>query len=246
MNIKNNNKGFSLIELSIVLIIIGLLVSGITGGASLIKSAELRSIMTEARGYKMAVNAYYTSQDELPGDDNNSDVGNSVEGDVNGKIEMGGGKLVAEGLEAWNDMADDSISILDRAMQTPVTPTATTIPAIATTLMGDSKYKGAGWVFDYLTTPELGGTTTGGGNEAVINSNSLIFTSKTFLAGTEVEPGAVLTGLQISSIDKKMDDGAILTGSVIGLNGYSAANTEVICTNTATTDLCSIAFKIDL
>ena len=64
---KKSNKGFSLIELSIVLIIIGLLVAGITGGASLIKSAELRSVMSEIRNYQTAVNAYYTATGKLPG-----------------------------------------------------------------------------------------------------------------------------------------------------------------------------------
>ena len=64
---KSTNKGFSLIELSIVLIIIGLLVAGITGGASLIKSAELRSVMSEVRNYQTAVNAYYTATGKLPG-----------------------------------------------------------------------------------------------------------------------------------------------------------------------------------
>ena len=64
---KKSNKGFSLIELSIVLIIIGLLVAGITGGASLIKSAELRAVMSEVRNYQTAVNAYYTATGKLPG-----------------------------------------------------------------------------------------------------------------------------------------------------------------------------------
>ena len=40
---RNNNtqQGFTLIELSIVLVIIGLIVAGITGGQALVKSSEL-------------------------------------------------------------------------------------------------------------------------------------------------------------------------------------------------------------
>ena len=44
---NNNNKAFSLIELSIVLMISGLLVGGITGGKSLIESAKIRNVINE-------------------------------------------------------------------------------------------------------------------------------------------------------------------------------------------------------
>ena len=60
-----NNKVFSLIELSIVLIILGLLVAGVTGGASLIKSAQIRSIVTELNNYRNGYNAYYAQEGEL-------------------------------------------------------------------------------------------------------------------------------------------------------------------------------------
>ena len=64
---KKNNKGFSLIELSIVLIIMGLLVAGITGGAALIKSAQLRSVITESNNQRSGYNTYYGQNDAVPG-----------------------------------------------------------------------------------------------------------------------------------------------------------------------------------
>ena len=70
-NSKNKNEenfGFSLIELSIVLIIIGLLVAGVTGGASLIESARIRAVANEVLNYKQALNAFYAARGRLPGD----------------------------------------------------------------------------------------------------------------------------------------------------------------------------------
>ena len=64
----NNNTAFSLIELSIILIIIGLLVAGITGGQSLIKSTKMKTIATEIRNYEQALNSFYLLKDYLPGD----------------------------------------------------------------------------------------------------------------------------------------------------------------------------------
>ena len=70
----NNNKAFSLIELSIVLIIIGLLVAGITGGQSLIESAKMRNYLTEMKQYKVAINAFIINKGRLPGDLNNDGI----------------------------------------------------------------------------------------------------------------------------------------------------------------------------
>jgi prepilin-type N-terminal cleavage/methylation domain-containing protein len=79
-NRKYSNKGFSLIELSIVLIIMGFLVAGITGGASLIKSAQLRSVITEYQTYRVAYNTYYGQYSKVPGSttDDPGTIGSAV------------------------------------------------------------------------------------------------------------------------------------------------------------------------
>lgn len=65
-------KAFSLIELSIVLIIIGLLVAGIAGGQSLIFSAKIRRAITETRNWQQAVYSFQSLKGRLPGDFKNS------------------------------------------------------------------------------------------------------------------------------------------------------------------------------
>ena len=67
-----NILAFSLIELSIVLIIIGLLVSGVSGGASLIKTAKQRAFINEMNSYKQAFLAFMANTGKYPGDRNNS------------------------------------------------------------------------------------------------------------------------------------------------------------------------------
>ena len=67
-NIKRKHSAFSLVELSIVLIIIGLLVAGVVGGSSLIKSAALRTVMSEARNYGIVTNSFSRQQVLLAGD----------------------------------------------------------------------------------------------------------------------------------------------------------------------------------
>jgi prepilin-type N-terminal cleavage/methylation domain-containing protein len=68
MHIKNKNKAFSLVELSIVLIIIGLLVSGVVAGQSLIQQARLRAVITEFMEIERSVKIFKVAYDYLPGD----------------------------------------------------------------------------------------------------------------------------------------------------------------------------------
>lgn len=60
--------GFTLIELSIVLVVIGLLVGGILVGRELIKSAQIRAQITQIEKYDAAVNTFRVKYGYRPGD----------------------------------------------------------------------------------------------------------------------------------------------------------------------------------
>ncbi len=61
-------RAFSLVELSIVLVILGLLTGGILAGQSLIRAAELRSISTEYQRHVTAVQTFRDKYMAIPGD----------------------------------------------------------------------------------------------------------------------------------------------------------------------------------
>ncbi len=60
---KRANKGFSLVELSIVLIIIGLLIAAVISGKALINSAKLAVIKSELETIKIATRNYTDTYD---------------------------------------------------------------------------------------------------------------------------------------------------------------------------------------
>ncbi|MCH2546218.1 MAG: prepilin-type N-terminal cleavage/methylation domain-containing protein [Alphaproteobacteria bacterium] len=60
--------GFTLVEISIVLVILGLVAGGIFAGQSLLHSYELRSIVNEKEKYVAMVNSYTTRYNAYPGD----------------------------------------------------------------------------------------------------------------------------------------------------------------------------------
>ena len=65
-------RAFSLVELSIVLVILGLLTGGILAGQSLIRAAELRSIPTDVNRFNSATLAFRDKYFTLPGDMRNA------------------------------------------------------------------------------------------------------------------------------------------------------------------------------
>ena len=69
---RTAQRAFSLVELSIVLVILGLLTGGILTGQNLIRAAELRSVTTEFQRYNAAVMTFRDKYFALPGDMTNA------------------------------------------------------------------------------------------------------------------------------------------------------------------------------
>ena len=61
-------KGFTLIEIAIVIVIIGLIIGGVIKGASLISGAKVSNAITLAQDLSVAVNAFKQQYHMLPGD----------------------------------------------------------------------------------------------------------------------------------------------------------------------------------
>jgi prepilin-type N-terminal cleavage/methylation domain-containing protein len=67
---KRNQSGFTLIEIAIVLVIIGLLLGGVLKGQELINSARVKNLATDFRNIPVYIYGYQDKFRALPGDDN--------------------------------------------------------------------------------------------------------------------------------------------------------------------------------
>ena len=256
-NFSSKKSAFSLIELSIVLIIIGLLIAGITGGASLIKSSELRSIMGEARGYAVSVNSFFTQYDQYPGDasvnvGNNS--GTLAVGDRDNKIEFLNDSTspVAEGIDAWFDLKD--IGAIDMVLTPLIHTTSTTgslhSPVALTMGLGapGSKIKGAGWVFDYNTASLQNVVVLTGNTDAYATPAAFTMVNGAVDTGVGNASKEIITAGDALAIDSKIDDGKANTGNVAAVNQSTtlcSSNTNYVVT-AGSTKVCALSFRVDV
>ena len=73
------NKGFTLIELSIVIVIIGLLIGGIIVANSMIESSRIKSFITQISQYDIAIMLFQENYGSLPGDFNMGETDGRIE-----------------------------------------------------------------------------------------------------------------------------------------------------------------------
>ncbi len=67
---KSRQTGFTLVEIAIVLVIIGLLLGGVLKGQELITQAKIKNVANDLNGIAAAVYAYQDRYKAYPGDDN--------------------------------------------------------------------------------------------------------------------------------------------------------------------------------
>ncbi len=99
----SKKSGFTLIELSIVLVIISLITAGIVSGREMIHTSRLTSIANDFVKYETAYNMFIAKYDAIPGDfDEASDYwpGQTEEGDGNNELDSAG-----EVVQFWDHLA---------------------------------------------------------------------------------------------------------------------------------------------
>jgi prepilin-type N-terminal cleavage/methylation domain-containing protein len=109
MATQRNQQGFTLIEIAIVLVIIGLLLGGILKGQELITSARVRSLISQQDGIKAAFYGFQDRYRALPGDYSQASTniqmtttGANANGNGNGRID---GAAPDETILVWEHLS---------------------------------------------------------------------------------------------------------------------------------------------
>ncbi|HZQ55291.1 MAG TPA: prepilin-type N-terminal cleavage/methylation domain-containing protein [Bryobacteraceae bacterium] len=212
-----NRAGFTLIELSVVLVVIGLIVGGVLAGQDLIRAASVRATISQIDKLNVAVNVFRDKyKDNLPGDMSAADAasfgfltrpGTVGAGDGNGILQVCGSNsnigfyFGCETEMFWVDLA--GAGLIEGSFNT----------SQASYSMNNNTDTWAGSsIAPYLPSAKMGT----GNYIAVISgkgSNYFALAQITSLNGVYGAQGN-LTPLVAQSIDTKMDDGVPLTGNV--------------------------------
>jgi len=238
-----NNRtpaGFSLLEMSIVLVIIGVITGGILLGKSMLMTSRLQTVMTDANNYITAVGNFKQQYQALPGDFSNATSlwgtdsvncpsGGGATGTCNGNGDgmiSGTGGTTYEIFRLWQHLY---LAGLINQKMSGVTGPLNSYQAIAGTNVPIASVEGGSWGIEWLG----GGATTNNVNAYYFPG----FLGNTLLLGAAGASGGgsgILTADQAASIDTKMDDGMPATGKVRSTEASYAAAPNCTTSNAVT------------
>lgn len=223
--------GFSLVELSIVLVILGLLTGGILGGQNLMRAAELRSIIQEYETYQIAVKNFQDKYFALPGDMINATQfwGRADDGTFSGQC-ADPGEDVGTGTQTCNGDGDSFVNAHEefrfwqhlanadmvQGSYTGIHGSINGVDSVVGENVPRSKVSSAGWHVQHL------GTQTGTPARFAHRYDN------TYLFGGQ-DPGnttrnPVLKPEEAWNIDVKIDDGRPAYGKVAARYPQTCAN----------------------
>jgi prepilin-type N-terminal cleavage/methylation domain-containing protein len=189
---KSTEAGFTLVEIAIVLVIIGLLLGGILKGQEMITQAKIKNVINDFNGITVAITSYQDRYRALPGDDPNAAARWTIQAPANGN---------GNGIIAGNYNANDTSG------------TAGAPPAAAESNLFWQHLRIAGFV-PGLTVGTGSGTpppnATGGliGVESgVVGTSGLGFTSTIVCSSNVTDKVAI-------AVDTQIDDSNSATGQV--------------------------------
>ena len=185
---RTHYKGFTLVEIAIVLVIIGLLLGGILKGQEMITQAKIKNVIADMSGVSAAMYGYQDRYRALPGDDKNA---GGAGGRWGAAATSGDGNGVIVG--KWTEAAKESTHFWDHLRRA-----------------GFVSGSGADNPFNAVSGKM--GVQTGDGQatpEGVLGeaANSKMFVGLILCTGNLPDKIAI-------SVDAQMDDGVGNTGSV--------------------------------
>jgi prepilin-type N-terminal cleavage/methylation domain-containing protein len=237
---RRDEEGFTLVELSIVLVIIGLIVGGVLTGQDLIKAAQVRAEISQITNYNTATNTFREKYNGLPGDLLNG--ANYFSGCCGAQLSStgyGNGNALIENAGTAGATYEGEVALFFYELNAgglipDPTNTVNNYNVTATTLPTG--------VVPMAKIP-------GGATLSIMSASGINYWVLSSLSGTLASPvwgtaGSMgLTVLQASQIDGKIDDGAPGTGNVIsialGNSGTPLAPATVGDSGSGTTTYCT-------
>ncbi len=244
MKKQTKRSAFTLIELSIVLVIIGLILGGILVGQELISAAQIRDSISQIEKYKTAAYTFRSKYNAIPGDINSSSAsgfgliyrsGDDGHGDGDGMIEGCSGAATTAGCENilfWSDLSfarlisDPFTSATDGLSYMASNADFTSFAANFSMVSDAQAMAGPSPVSKDLLIPQ---SRLGAGNYVVVfTAQGKNYLQVTGVVSTDSSGNYTLSDLitpyQASSIDSKLDDRWPLTGSVLAMGGTGPLN----------------------